>query len=70
MKTEQDSRQQGRKEEISHGNNSKKGGNGNSRQDLDLKKGVMENGSASESSRGGSGNSTQGKPGGSQRSGR
>lgn len=62
--------QTGRSEEISQGNNSKKGGSGNSRQSVNFNRKSMESGSASESSRGGSGNSTQGKTGGSQRSGR
>jgi hypothetical protein len=60
--------QKDRTEKQSHsGNNSHKGGSGNGRQTVNLDR---DSGSASESSRVGSGNSSQGKTGGSQRSGR
>jgi hypothetical protein len=56
------------KQETSAGNNNHKGGNGNSRQTVNLD--TETNGAASESSPGGRGNSRQGNSGGSIRSGR
>lgn len=69
MATNEKGRNKGRGEqETSKGNNSHKGGSGNSRQTVNLD--TETNGAASESSPGGRGNSRQGNSGGAIRSGR